>query len=41
MRLGGFEEEDFSFTVIVNQQIADSFRVWFHYMWDFCPNIKL
>ena len=40
MRLGGFEEEDFSFTVIVNQQIADSFRVWFHYMWDFCPKIK-
>ncbi|MFA5995244.1 MAG: helix-turn-helix domain-containing protein [Patescibacteria group bacterium] len=38
MRLGGFADEDFSFTVIVNQQIADSFRVWFHYMWDFCPN---
>ncbi|HLD22163.1 MAG TPA: hypothetical protein VJB65_04650 [Patescibacteria group bacterium] len=32
MRLGGFEEEDFSFTIIVNQQIANSFRAWFHYM---------
>jgi sugar-specific transcriptional regulator TrmB len=36
MKLGGLEEE-FSLTVIVNQQIADAFRVWFKFMWDFCP----
>ncbi len=36
VQLGG-QVEDFSFTVIVNQQIADSFRVWFKYMWDLCP----
>lgn len=35
--IGGFTEE-FSFTVIVNQQIADAFRIWFQYMWDFCPS---
>lgn len=37
--LGGFTE-DFSFTVIVNRQIADAFRIWFKFMWDFCPPIK-
>lgn len=36
----GSQEEDFSFTVIVNQQIADSFRMWFKYMWDLCPDDK-
>jgi len=30
-------QEDFSFTVIVNQVIADSYRTWFRYMWDQCP----
>lgn len=39
MKLGGLEEE-FSLTVIVNQQIADAFRVWFKFMWDFCPEVK-
>ena len=29
---------EFSFTVIVNKQIADAFRTWFQFMWDFCPN---
>lgn len=36
IHLGGLDE-DFSFTVIVNQQIADSFRAWFRLMWDVCP----
>ncbi|MCB9798828.1 TrmB family transcriptional regulator [Candidatus Nomurabacteria bacterium] len=36
IHIGGFEE-DFSFTVIVNKQIADAFRIWFQFMWDFCP----
>ncbi|MFH1426270.1 MAG: helix-turn-helix domain-containing protein [Candidatus Kerfeldbacteria bacterium] len=39
VQLGG-QEEDFSFTVIVNQTIAGSFKVWFKYMWDFCPDVK-
>jgi predicted DNA-binding transcriptional regulator len=37
MHLGGLSE-DFSFTVIVNQNIADAFRIWFKFMWDFCPD---
>ena len=36
IHVGGFDEE-FSFTVIVNKQIADAFRIWFKFMWDFCP----
>lgn len=40
LRVGGFADDDFSFTVIVNQHIADSFRIWFKYMWDFCPAEK-
>ncbi len=39
IHLGGLDE-NFSFTVIVNQQIADSFRTWFKFMWDFCPEEK-
>lgn len=39
IHLGGFDE-DFSFTVIVNPQIAESFRTWFKFMWDHCPKIK-
>ncbi|OGL70053.1 hypothetical protein A3B32_02155 [Candidatus Uhrbacteria bacterium RIFCSPLOWO2_01_FULL_53_9] len=34
-------EEDFAFTVIVNQTIADSYRTWFRYMWDLCPTSSL
>jgi len=30
--------EEFSFHVIVNEQIADAFRTWFRLMYDFCPN---
>lgn len=36
MKLGGLEEE-FSLNIIVNQQVADAFRTWFKFMWDFCP----
>lgn len=36
LNLGGFDE-NFSFTVIVNPDVADSFRTWFRYMWDQCP----
>lgn len=36
IRLGGMAEE-FSVTVIVNQKIADTFRIWFKFMWDMCP----
>ena len=39
IQIGGFVEE-FSFTVIVNQQIADAFRIWFKFMYDFCPKEK-
>ena len=38
-KIGRFGE-DFSFTVIVNQDVADSFRKWFHLMWDLCPEEK-
>ncbi len=37
IELGGVDE-DMSFSVIVNQTVADAFRVWFRFMWDFCPN---
>ncbi|MEK7574755.1 MAG: helix-turn-helix domain-containing protein [Patescibacteria group bacterium] len=30
-------DEEITFTVIVNKNLADSFRTWFHYMWDMCP----
>ena len=33
----GHMGEDFSFTVIVNPQIADAFRTWFRFMYEFCP----
>ncbi|MCF7917507.1 hypothetical protein K9L27_00680 [Candidatus Gracilibacteria bacterium] len=38
-RIGGFGE-DFSFTVIVNHDIANAFRTWFQFMWDMCPEPK-
>ncbi len=38
-KIGGFGE-DFSFTVIVNKDVADSFRKWFQFMWDLCPEEK-
>ena len=33
-------EKDFSITVIVNQQIADSFRAWFKLIWSLCKDPK-
>lgn len=27
------------FTVIKNQNLADSYRTWFQFMWDFCPEV--
>ncbi|MEZ4103942.1 MAG: helix-turn-helix domain-containing protein [Candidatus Paceibacterota bacterium] len=31
------EVDEIMFTVIQNQNLADSYRIWFQYMWDFCP----
>jgi predicted DNA-binding transcriptional regulator len=36
MKIGGLAE-DFAFTVIVNKEIANAYRTWFQFMWDFCP----
>lgn len=36
LHVGGVTE-DMLITVIVNKVIADSFRTWFKFMWDFCP----
>ena len=30
-------ESEYAFTVVVNRSMAESFRTWFRYMWDFCP----
>ena len=37
IHLGGVSK-DMTFTVIVNQQIADAFRLWFQFMWDSIPD---
>ena len=39
IHIGGFDD-DFAITVIVNQQIADSFRSWFKLIWDLLPAEK-
>jgi hypothetical protein len=36
----GHMNDDFSLTVIVNSAIAEAFRTWFRFMWDFCPKEK-
>ena len=36
IKLGGLER-DFSFTVIVNEQLAQSFRTWFNFMYQHLP----
>ena len=36
IHVGGVED-DMWFAVIVNRRIADAFRIWFQFMWDFCP----
>lgn len=33
--LGNFKE-DYSFTVIINPQIAEAHRAWFKFMWEYC-----
>lgn len=35
----GSQPEEIVFTVIVNQQVADSFRTWFKFMWDSAPPV--
>lgn len=30
-------DNEIVFTVIVNKNLADSFRTWFQFMWDLCP----
>ena len=37
IHVGGMDDE-FWFTVIINQQVADAFRTWFKFMYDFCPS---
>ncbi len=39
IHVGGMDDE-FWFTVIINQQVADAFRTWFRFMYDFCPEAK-
>lgn len=39
VHLGGIDK-DMMFSVILNQQVADAFRTWFKFMWDFCPDVK-
>ena len=34
VKSGGFTEDDFTLTVIINPQIADAFRTWFKFMWE-------
>lgn len=36
IKIGHIAEES-QFTVIVDNQVAESFRIWFRYMWDFLP----
>ena len=33
-------DNEIMFTVIQNQNLADSFQTWFQYMWDMCPETK-
>ncbi len=37
--LGDFNE-DFSFTVIVNAELAKAYKIWWQFMWDMCPAVK-
>lgn len=39
LKKGAFNEQS-TFTVIVNQQIADAYRKWFQLMWDACLPVK-
>lgn len=33
-------EDEIVFTVIINKNLADSYRTWFQFMWDNCPPNK-
>lgn len=33
-------DSEIVFTVIQNQNLADSFRTWFRFMWDMCPEVE-
>ena len=33
----GYLGSEIRFTVIVNKQLAEAFRIWFRFMWDICP----
>jgi hypothetical protein len=35
IRFGGLDR-DFAFTVIVNHDLAEAFRIWFKFMWQSC-----
>jgi predicted transcriptional regulator len=37
--LGTFDENS-SFTVVINQEIADAYRTWFRLIWDLLPETK-
>ncbi len=39
IKLGGIEEQNY-LAVIYNPKIAEAFRTWFKFMWDFCPHAK-
>ncbi len=39
VQIGSFNENS-SFTVTVNQQIADAFLTWFQFMWENCESVK-
>ena len=39
IKFGGMEEE-FSITVIVNQRVADAFRLWFKLIWDLSEQVE-
>ncbi len=32
--------DDSSFTVVVNKKMADTFRIWFKFMWEMSPEVK-
>ena len=38
LKTGDFDE-NISFSMIINQQIADDVRTWFQFMWDMCDEI--
>lgn len=39
IKLGGMQESN-TLTVIVSETIATAFKLWFKFMWDYCPKEK-